>query len=80
MEEIKFVILNSSDIDKKNFDEVLETSKETTRKSIDLSKILISFKRSAPESLQTLSILEGPYTLEQTWDAMETPEWKRVLS
>ena len=43
-ENREFIIINVSEIDKINFDEVLETSGNTLRKSIDKTKTFI--KRS----------------------------------
>jgi hypothetical protein len=37
----KYIIFSTSELDKINFDEVLETSSETVRKSIDETKTFV---------------------------------------
>ena len=75
-EERSFLIFNVSEIDKVNFDEVLETSASTLRKSVDKTKTLIKWEDpDTPEFVATLTTKEGPYTYDEILVILATPEW-----
>lgn len=61
-ENRNYVIFNVTELDKINFDEVLETSAETVRKSIDGTKTFVKWEdnRFVPDSIETLTT-KGPY-------------------
>lgn len=71
-----FVIFNVSELEKINFVEVLETSMDTVRKSIDLTKTFVKWEGETPPSVLTLTITEGPYNYDEMIDLMATPEWQ----
>lgn len=70
-----FIIFPTSELSKVNFNEVLETSADTTRKSVDQSKTFIKWDGEQPEFVSTLNNTEGPYTYEEILSILETPEW-----
>ena len=75
-ENREFMIFNVSELNKINFNEVLETSEETVRKSVDETKTFVKWKGiEIPPSVQTLTTSEGPYTYSEIIDIMNTPEW-----
>jgi hypothetical protein len=75
-EERSFLIFNVSEINKVNFNEVLETSADTLRKSVDKTKTLIKWEDpDTPEFVATLTTKEGPYTYDEILDILATPEW-----
>jgi hypothetical protein len=75
-EERSFLIFNVNEIDKVNFNEVLETSAATLRKSVDETKTLIKWEDpDTPEFVATLTTKEGPYTYDEILVIMATPEW-----
>ena len=57
-----YAILNIGDLDKVNFNEVITTSKETIRKSIDESQFLIKYKITpgfiADDTVTPVSVLD----------------------
>lgn len=76
-ENRSYVIFNVSELDKINFDEVLETSDETVRKSVDGSKTFVKWDdgQAAPSSVESLTT-KGPYlTHSEILEILETPEW-----
>ena len=77
MEET-YIIFSVSELDKINFNEVLETAMNTTVKSIDNTKTFVRYEGAAPESLQQLTTIEATLTDSQILDLLQTPEWKRV--
>jgi hypothetical protein len=75
-EERSFLIFNVSEINKVNFNEVLETSADTLRKSVDKTKTLIKWEDpDTPEFVATLTTKEGPYTYDEILIILATPEW-----
>lgn len=74
----KYYIINTADLVLINFNEVMETSKESCNKSIDLSKAIVRHQGEEPESLLAISEKQGPYTQEQIEEIIETSEWKRI--
>jgi len=75
-EDRSFLIFNVSEINKVNFNEVLETSAATLRKSVDKTKTLIKWADpDTPEFVATLTTKEGPYTYDEILVILATPEW-----
>jgi hypothetical protein len=70
------MIFNVSELEKINFNEVLETSINTVRKSIDLTKTFVKWDGSTPSSVLTLTTTEGPYNYDEMVALMSTPEWQ----
>ena len=71
-----FMIFNLSELEKINFVEVLETSINTVRKSIDLTKTFVKWEGNTPSSVLTLTTTEGPYNYNEMVALMSTPEWQ----
>jgi len=71
----EFMIFNISELNKINFNEVLETSIDTVRKSVDLTKTFVKWNGLTPPSIQSLTTSEGPYTHNEMLDILSTPEW-----
>jgi len=77
MEET-YIIFSVSELDKINFNEVLETAINTTVKSIDNTKTFVRYEGAAPESIQQLTTIEATLTHAEVLDILQTAEWKRV--
>jgi hypothetical protein len=70
------MIFNVSEIDKINFSEVLETSSQWLRRSINNQKTLVKWDGNIiPNSVQTLTTSEGPYNYEEILAILNTSEW-----
>ena len=76
-----YVIFNVSEINKIEFDKVLETSAETLRKSVDETKTFVKYIGDEPYCVSTLTTKEGPYTYEEIINILSTEEWttKRTI-
>lgn len=71
-----FMIFNISEIDKINFNEVLETSTQWLRMSVNNQKTFVKWDGNIiPSSIQTLITSEGPYTYEEMLNILSGPEW-----
>ena len=71
-----FMIFNVSEINKINFDEVLESSIDTIRKSVDETKTFVKWSgNTIPSSVQTLTTSEGPYTYDEIIVILNSTDW-----
>ncbi len=71
----KYVIFSVSELDKINFEEVLETSAETVRKSVDETKTFVKWEGEAPASVQSLITQSKYYTHEEILNILSGQEW-----
>ena len=71
----EFMIFNVSELDEIIFTEVLETSADTVRKSVDGTKTFVKWDGTTPECVANLTTKEGPYTYEEILVILATPEW-----
>jgi hypothetical protein len=71
----EFMIFNVSELDQINFTQVLETSAETVRKSVDGIKTFVKWDGAMPQCVIDLTTSEGPYTYEEILAILATPEW-----
>lgn len=74
-ENREFMIFNTSELNKINFNEVLETSEETVRKSIDGTKTFVKWEGQTPSSVLSLTTKEGPYTYQEIINILNGPDW-----
>jgi DNA primase len=87
----RYVIFNVSELDKINFAEVLETSAETVRKSVDETKTFVKWdsinrfveaetgeeiiEEFIPDSIKSLTTKSKYYTHEEILDILSEQEW-----
>jgi hypothetical protein len=70
------MIFSVLELDKINFNEVLETSIDTVRKSVDELKTFVKWNGNIiPNCVQTLTTSEGPYNYDEITNILITPEW-----
>lgn len=76
-ENRQFAIFSVTEIPLINFDEVLETSADTLRLSVDGTKTFVKWEdgTSVPPSVQALTTVEGPYTYTEILEILSGPEW-----
>lgn len=71
----EFMIFNVSELPQINFTQVLETSADTVRKSVDGTKTFVKWDGAMPQCVTDLTTSEGPYTYEEILAILATPEW-----
>lgn len=71
----KFVIFDVTELNKINFNEVLEESPSTLRYSLDGTKTFIKWEDSEPSFLTNLLTKSRIYTLEEISEILLTSEW-----
>lgn len=74
-ENREFMIFNTSELNQINFTQVLETSEDTVRRSIDGTKTFVKWDGVMPQCVIDLATSEGPYTYDEILQILSTPEW-----
>ena len=74
-ENREFMIFNVSELDQINFTQVLETSADTVRRSVDGTKTFVKWDGAIPQCVIDLTTSEGPYTYDEILAILATPEW-----
>lgn len=74
-ENRKFMIFNVSELNQIDFTQVLETSIDTVRKSVDQTKTFVKWDGAMPECVNNLTTKEGPYTYDEILTILSTTEW-----
>jgi len=75
-----FCIFATSELNLIDFSQVLETSAETVRKSVDGTKTFVKWDgETPPPSVQALTTIQGYYTYEEILDILNTPEWSAPM-
>jgi len=75
MQERTFLIIPVSELSKVDFTQVLETSPDTVRRSVDGTKTFIKWEGVEPTFLGDIVGSEGPYTHEEILAILTTPQW-----
>ncbi len=72
---ITYITINTDELSLVDFNEVMETSENTIRLSVDGLQTVLKWEGAEPSFVSTLSSYEGPYTHEEILAIMATPEW-----
>jgi hypothetical protein len=76
----EFMIFSTSELNKIDFNQVLETSSETVRKSVDGTKTFVKWDgEEIPSSIQLLESKQGPYTYTQMLEILNGEEWTEEM-
>jgi hypothetical protein len=79
-ENRQFAIFSVTELNQIDFTEVLETSAETVRLSVDGTKTFVKWDtETPPPSVQALTTIQGFYTYEEMLDILSGEEWVSVL-
>ena len=70
-----YIIFPVSELDKVDFDQVLENSTDTVRKSVDETKTFVNWIGNTPAFVTSINNVEGPYTYEEILAILSTEEW-----
>jgi hypothetical protein len=73
--ERNFMIFNVSELNQIDFTQVLETSADTVRKSVDLTKTFVKWEGTTPTCVSNLTTKEGPYTYSEILTILSTSDW-----
>jgi hypothetical protein len=78
-ENNKYLIFSVDELTLINFDEVLETSIDTVRKSIDETKTFVNWIGDAPSFVDNLTTKEGPYSYDEIIEILNTDFWSSPI-
>ena len=70
-----FMIFNVSELNNIDFTQVLETSVDSVRKSVDGTKTFVKWDGTTPTCVTNLTTKEGPYTYSEILTILSTSEW-----
>ena len=74
-EHRNFMIFNLSELDTIDFTQVLETSRDTVRRSVDGTRTFVKWNDDTPSSVEALTTKEGPYNYEEILTILAGPDW-----
>lgn len=75
----EYTIFNVSELPSVDFTQVLETSTETLRLSVDKTKTFVKWNGEMPSSISGLTTREGSYTHEEILTILSTSEWSQPM-
>ncbi len=75
----QFMIFSTTELSQIDFTQVLETSIDTVRKSVDETKTFVKWDNTIPECVESLTTKEGPYTYEEILTILSTSEWSSPM-
>jgi len=76
----KYIIFDVSELNKIDFNEVMENSASTLRYSLDGTKTFIKWEDNEPSFLSNLLTKSKIYTIEEISEILLTSEWFDVSS
>jgi hypothetical protein len=79
-ENREYLIFPVSELNKVDFSQVLETSADTVRKSVDEAKTFVKWNGETPAFVATMTGTEGPYTHAEILDILSTSEWSSPMT
>lgn len=70
-----YVIFSTSERDSIDYSQVLETSRDTLRTSLDGTKTFVKYEGDKPSSVSALTTISGSYTHSEILDVLAGPDW-----
>ena len=74
-----YCIFSASELNKIDFDQVLETSASTVRYSIDRTKTFVKWEGQTPPCISLLTTVEAIHTHEEMLNVLGGSEWTAPL-
>lgn len=71
-----YIIFSTSELNKVDFNAVLEDSQNTLRRSLDGTLTFVKWDGATPSFVSTLSTIQGYYTYAQILTVLESPVWE----
>ncbi len=80
MNDRKYVIFDISEVGTINFSEVMETSPDTLRLSVDGTKSFVKYEGDQPAFVAALTTKTQEYTHAEILDILATSEWTAPIN
>ena len=74
-ENRKYIIFNVSELGSVDFNEVLETSADSVRKSLDETKTFVKYEGDMPSSVSALTSKTSEYSHSEILTVLAGSEW-----
>lgn len=74
-ENRQFYIFDVTELPLIDFSQVLETSSDTIRRSVDGTKTFVKCDGDCPICIENLTTMEGPYTYEEMLTILSGTAW-----
>ena len=74
-ENRQFMIFSVSELDNIDFTQVLETSAETVRRSVDGTLTFVKWDGTMPQCVVDLTTKQGPYTYTEILEILSGTAW-----
>lgn len=75
----QFLIFDVTELNSVDFSQVLETSPDTVRISVDGTKTFVKWEGDSPSFVNSLTTKQGPYTYEEIIQILNSSEWTKPL-
>ena len=75
----QYVIFSATELDKINFDQVLETYADTVRKSADGTQTFVKWEGDVPSSVAALTTKGEYLTHDEILEILSGPEWTQLM-
>lgn len=79
-ESRQYCVFATSELDLIDFDQVLETSADTVRRSVDGSLTFVKWNGSQPNCVNNLTTVQGIHTHSEMLEILSEPEWSAPMS
>ncbi len=70
-----YIIFNCTELDTVDFSQVLDTSSNTVRKSLDKTLTFVKYENPMPSSITSLTTKQGPYTYSEISSILDGEDW-----
>ncbi len=74
-ENRQFMIFSVSELDNIDFTQVLETSADTVRRSVDGTLTFVKWEGTMPQCVADLTTKQGPYTYTEILEILSGTAW-----
>lgn len=78
-ENRRYLIFPSTQLNSIDFTQVLETSSDTVRKSVDETKTFVKWDGEDPSFISQLTNTEGHYTHDEMLNTLSTEKWTQSI-
>lgn len=79
MSNLKYVIVPTSEINSIDFNEVLQTSADTVRKSVDETLFLVKYDGDMPDSVSGISGITQEYNHSEFIEILSGDDWTQEI-
>ncbi len=80
LNDLTYWVIDSSELRNVDFDEVLQTSADTVRYSVDGGRFIVKYAGSEPTFIDQITLKQGPYSHEQIIQIVTGTDWNPPIN